>query len=115
MKRGGGGGGGRLEEWRQELEEEIKEEGNLLEQSKAPERAFWQEKLVLCQQGSAECLQVKHRLYELDVADAKQAVALQIAGIKQQMASEKESSAQRLADQDRIVALNLQFPTARIP
>ncbi len=107
MKRGGGGGGGRLEEWRQELEE-IKEEGNLLEQSKAQERAFWQEKLVLCQQGSAEYLQVKHRLYELDVADAKQAVALQIAGIKQQMASEKESSAQRLADQDRIVALNLQ-------
>ncbi len=107
MKRGGGGGGGRLEEWRQELEE-IKEEGNLLEQSKAQERAFWQEKLALCQQGSAEYLQVKHRLYELDVADAKQAVALQIAGIKQQMASEKESSAQRLADQDRIVALNLQ-------
>jgi hypothetical protein len=107
MKRGGGGGGGRMEEWRQELEE-IKEEGNLLEQSKAQERAFWQEKLALCQQGSAEYLQVKHRLYELDVADAKQAVALQIAGIKQQMASEKESSAQRLADQDRIVALNLQ-------
>src|SRR5208337_5248823 len=40
MKRGGGGGGGgRMEEWRQELEE-IKEEGNLLEQSKAQERAF---------------------------------------------------------------------------
>jgi len=53
MKRGGGGAGGRMEEWRQELEE-VKEEGNLLEQSKAQERAFWQEKLGLCEQGSAD-------------------------------------------------------------
>ncbi len=104
MKRGGSGGG-HMEEWRQELEE-IKEEGNLLEQSKAQERAFWQEKLALCQQGSTDYRQVKHQLYELDVADAKQAVALQIAQIKQQMASEKESWAQRLAAQDKIVALN---------
>ena len=74
MKRGGGSaGGGRMEAWRQELEE-IKEEGSLLEQSKAQERAFWQEKLALCQQGSADYLQVEHRLYELDVADARQAV-----------------------------------------
>jgi len=86
--------------------EEIKEEGNLLEASKSQERAFWQEKLALCQQGSAEYLQVKHQLYELDVAGAKQAVALQIAAIKQQMASEKESTAARLADQNRIVAIN---------
>jgi len=108
MKRGGGGGGsGRMEEWRQELEE-IKEEGNLLEQSKAQERAFWQEKLNLCEQGSAGYRQVKHRLYELDVADAKQAVQLQIAQIKEQMAGEKESWTQRLADQDRIVAINAQ-------
>ncbi|MGD0826565.1 MAG: hypothetical protein ABSA09_00555 [Desulfobaccales bacterium] len=107
MKRGGGGAGGRMEEWRQELEE-VKEEGNLLEQSKAQERAFWQEKLALCQQGSADYRQVKHRLYELDVADAKQAVQLQIAQIKQQMASEKESWTQRLADQDRITAINAQ-------
>ena len=85
MKRSGGGGGSRMEAWRQELEE-IKEEGNLLEASKSQERAFWQEKLALCQQGSAEYLQVKHQLYELDVAGAKQAVALQIAAIKQQMA-----------------------------
>jgi len=94
-----------MEAWRQELEE-IKEEGNLLEASKSQERAFWQEKLALCQQGSAEYLQVKHQLYELDVAGAKQAVALQIAAIKQQMASEKESTAARLADQNRIVAIN---------
>ncbi len=67
MKQSGGGGGSRMEAWRQELEE-IKEEGNLLEQSKSQERAFWQEKLALCQQGSVEYLQVKHRLYELDVA-----------------------------------------------
>ena len=107
MKRGGGGGGGRMEEWRQELEE-IKEEGNLLEQSKAQERAFWQEKLELCQEGSADYRQVKHRLYEIDVADAKQAVQMQIAQIKEQMASEKESWTQRLADQDRIVAINAQ-------
>ncbi|MGD0216328.1 MAG: hypothetical protein ABSC45_02300 [Desulfobaccales bacterium] len=105
MKRSGGGGGSRMEAWRQELEE-IKEEGNLLEASKSQERAFWQEKLALCQQGSAEYLQVKHQLYELDVAGAKQAVALQIAAIKQQMASEKESTAARLADQNRIVAIN---------
>jgi hypothetical protein len=96
MKRSGGGGGSRMEAWRQELEE-IKEEGNLLEASKSQERAFWQEKLALCQQ---------HQLYELDVAGAKQAVALQIAAIKQQMASEKESTAARLADQNRIVAIN---------
>ncbi len=109
MKRGGGGGGGgRREEGRRELEE-VKDEGNLLDQSKAQERAFWQEKLALCQEGSAEYLQVKHRLYELDVADAKQAVQLQIAAIKQQQASDKGNSAQRLADQDRIVALNLQY------
>ena len=105
MKRSGGGGGSRMEAWRQELEE-VKEEGNLLEQSKAQDRASWQEKLALCQQGSAEYLQVKHQLYELDVAEAKQAVALQIAAIKQQMASEKESTAARLADQERIVAIN---------
>ena len=88
--------------------EEIKEEGNLLEQSKAQERAFWQEKLELCQEGSADYRQVKHRLYEIDVADAKQAVQMQIAQIKEQMASEKESWTQRLADQDRIVAINAQ-------
>ncbi len=105
MKQSGGGGGSRMEAWRQELEE-IKEEGNLLEESKSQERAFWQEKLALCQQGSVEYLQVKHRLYELDVAQAKQAVSLQIATLKQQMASEKESTAARLADQDRIVAIN---------
>jgi len=110
-KLGAGGGGAdksRMEAWRQELED-IQEEGKLLEKSTAQERAFWQEKLAICQEGSAEYLQVKHRLYELDVTDAKQAVNLQIAAIKQQQASEKENAAQRLADQDRIVSLNLQY------
>ncbi len=107
MKRGGGGGGGRMEAWRQELEE-IKEEGNLLELARGQESAFWQEKLALCQQGSAEYLQVKHQLYEIDASQAKQAVRLQIAQIKEQMASEKASWTQRLADQDRIVAISAQ-------
>ncbi len=105
-KAGTGGGPGLLQQWKEELEQLKDEDNRYLDYSKAEEKKFWQDKLAQCRAGSKEYTAVRHEMYLLEKAQAKEATQLEIARIKEQMASEKSNLEQRLAGQDRIIAIN---------
>ena len=80
--RGGGGGGGGgaggpglLQQWRDELEQMKLAEDNFFDFSKEKEKEFWAGKLAMSQEGSAEWLEVRRQMFELDKAIAAEELA----------------------------------------
>ena len=91
---GGATGGGRigpglLQQWRDELEQIKEAEDSFFDFSKEQEKAFWEAKLSLCQEGSAEWLAVRRQMYELDKGIAQEELA---------QAKETEESKAKLAE-----------------
>jgi hypothetical protein len=85
----GAGGPGLLAQWRDELEQIKAAEGSFFDFSKEREKAFWEAKLSLCQEGSAEWLGVRRLMYEADKAIAAEELA---------QAKETEESKAKLAE-----------------
>jgi hypothetical protein len=88
-KGGGGGGSTLLQQWKEELEKIKVEENKYLDFSKQAERQFWQAKLELCKEGSKEYSSVRHELFNIDKALAKDEAQAHISELDRQIAADK--------------------------
>ncbi len=85
----GSAGPGLLQQWKDELEQLKTEQSGFLDFSKQAEKAFWQDKLAQCAEGSKEYLAVSRELYTLDKGLAQDAAKEKLVALNRQMTSEK--------------------------
>lgn len=90
-KAGGGksGAASQMEQWREELQQQLIAEQNFYKDSTAEELAFWQQKLALTKNGSKEQFEVEQQIYELKKRLAQQALRDAEQSISQQQAVDR--------------------------
>lgn len=74
-----------LQQWHDELDQQLITEQNFFKDSKAEELAFWQAKLQLTDDGSKEQLEVRRQIYSLEKSMALEGQATQLGIAKAEM------------------------------
>jgi hypothetical protein len=92
----GGQGASQIEKWKEQLQEQQEASKDYFKSNLAGEQAFWEQKLALVAKGSKDYIDVQHELFGVNSQLAHQALADDLATIRQQEDAEQGATIHKI-------------------
>jgi hypothetical protein len=91
-----GSGPSQVEVWKEQLQEQEEAQGQYFKNNLRDEEAFWEQKLSLVSKGSKDYIAIEHELYQIKSELAHQALAEDLAEMREESATAENGSLQKI-------------------